>query len=184
MQFKKNTKFFLPVFIVFLIISLAGCKKPDAVPKKPEILHFQSGKYGFSFDYPSEFEEVTRDLPDKWALIDGNKNTMLFVVNKAEIKDIRSLAMSQALRDLHNGSGISQLKKEDIEQVMQNVKFTSFNNNTWYTYGMKFSDKDVESLISGILCGDEEIVFVLVNDAVTFDIRQQIYSKMLESFKC
>ena len=163
------------------MIAIFGCKKAET--KTPQTLNFVNEKYGFSFSYPSGWEEVTRDLPDKWAILDKNKNTILFVVNEAKVKDIRSLAMSQALRDLHNGS-IATLKQEEINTVMENVKFASFNNNTWYTYGMKFSDKGVESLVSGILCGDKEIVFVLVNDELTFNLRQGMYLGILESFKC
>ena len=64
------------------------------------------------------------------------------------------------------------------------VKLAAFNDATWYTYAINFSDKNVNSIVSGTLCNDNEINLVLVSDFGTFDKSKVIYSDMLNSFEC
>lgn len=177
---------FVAIVTVILILIL-GCKKEQ--PINTEIvenvsLQFKSDKYGFSFSYPQGFEEIRRDLPDRWALLDKDKNTILFIVNKAQLKDLLALGRSQAVKDLYNDDKISNLKETDLKKVIEIVKLGSFNNKTWYTYGIKFADKNVDSFVSGTLCEDNEVIFVLVSDYLSFDKNKDLYIKMLNTFEC
>ena len=64
------------------------------------------------------------------------------------------------------------------------VKLASFNGKTWYTYAIKFSDKNVDSIVSGTLCDDNEINLVMVSSFDSYEKNKIIYSDMLTSFKC
>ena len=180
----------MPWFILFMLsaLVLAGCKQKQEFNAestvKTEVLHFKNEKYGFSFSYPSGFEEVTKDLPDRWALLDKNKNTILFIVNKARTRNLLSLGRSQALRDLYDDNKISDIKQDAAKKIFETVKLDTFNNRTWYTYGIKFSDKNVDSLVSGTLFKDNEIMLVIVNDFLSFDKNKEAYTKMLSTFEC
>ena len=169
------------------IILMGACKQEeifDKTAEKNDILYFKSEKYGFSFSYPPEWEEVNRDLPDRWALVDKDKNTILFLVNSPKTGDLLTLGRSQALRDLYNEDKISDLKQDDMKKIFEIVKLESFNNRTWYTYGVKFSEKNVDSLVSGTLCGNNEIMLVMVSNFLSFDDNKEAYTKILNTFKC
>ena len=174
-------------FVTVISILVLGCKKEQ--PINTEIvedvsLQFKSDKYGFLFSFPTGWEEVNRDLPDRWALLDKGKNTILFIVNKAQSNDLLALGRSQAVKDLYDDDKISDLKESDLKKVIEIVKLGSFNNKTWYTYGIKFADKNVDSLVSGTLCEDNEVIFVLVSDYLSFDKNKDLYIKMLNTFEC
>ena len=71
-----------------LIITVAGCSNEridivdNADAAKLKVLVNEN--YGFSFSYPSDWQEVTKDLPERWAILkDGS--TMLFTVNEIEV---------------------------------------------------------------------------------------------------
>lgn len=183
-------KLFKLGFVAFagiMLILVFGCKKEQAVNTgilEMDYPKFQSGKYGFSFSFPAGWEEVNRDLPDRWALLDKEKNTILFIVNKAKSKDLLALGRSQAAKDLYSDDHITDLKKADLNNIIEIVKLGSFNNKTWYTYGVKFADKNVDSLVSGTLCGDNEITLVLVSGFLSFDKNKESYAKILSTFKC
>ena len=183
-------KMFTFAFIGLVISAfiLVGCKQKQELNSetagKTDLLNFKNEKYGFSFSYTSGLEGVSRDLPEKWALLDKNKNIILFVVNKAQTKNLLSLGRTQALKDLYNGNNISDLKIDVAKKIIQTVKLDSFNNRTWYTYGIKFSDKKVDTLISGTLCKDNEIMLVMVSDYSSFEKNREIYTKMLNTFEC
>lgn len=175
------------IAIPFLLIIVLGCAKDQKTNIKSQdssVLKFKSGQYGFSFSYPSDWKEINRDLPDKWALLDKDKNTILFLVNKAQSNNLLVLGRSQALRDLYPNNTVSDLKQQKIKELIKTVKLESFNNQSWYVYGVKFSDKNVDSLVSGTLCKDNEVMFVLVSDFLSFDGNTQTYKKILSTFEC
>ena len=178
MRLHKLSIFLVIVFTIIII----GCKKE--VKSNVAMLNFQNQKYNFSFSYPSGWEEVNRDLPEKWAILDKDKNTILFIVNKASGKDLRSLGMSQAVRDIYPSKKLAELTKDDLKNILQVFRLDSFNNRSWYTYGIKFSDKNVESLIAGTLCGENEVMVVLVSDYKSFDKNKETYKNILNMFKC
>ena len=64
------------------------------------------------------------------------------------------------------------------------VKIDSFNGRNWFTYGINFSSKNLNSLVSGALCGDNEVIFVLVSDFSTFDKNKNEYTNILNTFNC
>ena len=183
----KIAKFGFTLLVPILIL-FVSCKQEQEFNTetigKTDFLQFASKKYDFSFSYPYGWGEITRDLPDKWALMDKNKNTILFIVNRAQGNDLLALGRSQALRDLYNENNISNLKRDDVKKIFEIVKLEYFNNQSWYTYGIKFSDKNVNSLVSGTLCEDNEITLVLVNDFLSFDKNKEAYSKILNTFEC
>ena len=133
------TKFMWLLIVVFL----AGCKELQTsepnltidsnVKNESNITKFISDKYGFSFVYPADWEQVARDLPERWAMVDADKNTILFIVNKARSDDLMQLGRSQALRDLYDEYDISNVKQEDLVSVIKIVKLEEFSNLQWYT---------------------------------------------------
>ena len=70
-----------------------------------------------------------------------------------------SLLFLQAMRDLNPEGDADQSRIDEIKTM---VGLREFNGREWYTYAIKFSDKNVNSIVSGTLCGDN----------------------MLESFEC
>ena len=171
-------------FAILMVILVVGCKKEEFNAEDAGTTPFKSEKYGFSFSYPQKWEEISKDLPDRWALLDKNKNPILFLVSRAQSKDLIVLGRSQALRDLYPNNTISDLKQDKLKEVIEIVKLESFGNQTWYTYGIRFPGKNVNSLVSGTLCGDNEIVLVLVSDPLYFDENQGVYKRMLSTFEC
>lgn len=172
------------ILIIGSLIFVIGCKDKQLEIENSTNIQFKSEKYGFSFSYPRGWEEVTKDLPERWALLDKNKNTILFLVNRVKSKDLLMLGRTQALKDSYPDIDISDLKQDKIKEVIETVKLDSFNDQSWYTYGIKFSDKNIDSLVSGTLCGDNEIMLVLVSDYLFFDKNKNIYTKMLSTFEC
>ncbi|MEK6946651.1 MAG: hypothetical protein AABX32_03505 [Nanoarchaeota archaeon] len=174
------------IIALFLITLIAGCgnKPTDDTGSISQKLIFRSENYGFSFEYPSGMEEITKDLPDRWALLDNRKNTILFMVSKPKVKDTLAAGRLQALRDFYNDDNISNLKEEDVKKVFSVVKLENFNNETWYTYGINFNDKNADSLVSGILCDDNEIILVVVSESSHFEQNKLTYINLLNSFKC
>lgn len=181
--------------LLIQVIIIIGCVQgpvqdinPD-IEKKVEssnssLLKFKSEKYGFSFSYPGGWEAAAGDLPDRWALLDKNRNTILFMVNRAQSDNLLLLGRSQALRDLYDEEEVSRLKEEDMKNILEIVKLDNFNNRPWYTYGIKFSDKNVHSLVSGTLCGDNEIILVLASNILYFDKSKADYTGILGTFEC
>jgi hypothetical protein len=185
---KKNSLAILAVvFLLFLVSSCAQPQVPEKENKKsaaPSLKPFINEKYGFSFIHSTEWQEITSDLPDRWALRGDDENTIVFVVSPAQSQDVLTLGRAQAMRDMFDGKQASELTPEDLAGVFAIIKLDTFNNKEWYTYGIKFSNKQLDSLISGTVCNGNEIVLVLVNDAQAFDNSQEIYTGILESFKC
>jgi hypothetical protein len=179
----RSLKVLMIVIIVFLF--LIGCKAEQKLNKvkNRNLIDFKNKKYAFSFSFPADWDEVTKDLPDRWAIMNKNKDTILFTVNKAQFKNLLTLGKIQALRDLYPGNA-NKIEQEKVDEINKMVKLATFNDKTWYTYAIKFSDKKVDSIISGTLCGENEINFVLVSSFNSFEKNKIIYSDMLNSFKC
>lgn len=172
----------LSIFMLFLI----GCivpKEPTEAAENKNLVNFKSEKYGFSFSFPSSWKEVTKDLPDRWAIV-NNKDTVILTVNKAQIKNLLALGKIQAIRDIYPEAGNDKIEQKKVDEVNSILKLATFNDATWYTYAIKFSDKNVNSIVSGTLCNDNEINLVMVSDFDTFDKSKAIYSDMLNSFEC
>lgn len=171
------------VAVLAVLVFLAGCTQVEKKPAAQE-LAFKSDKYGFSFNYPSGWRESNADLPDRWALLGKDNSTILLLVSKPRSSDLVTLGRSQAIRDLYDKEKMSSLKEEDIKKVFEIVKIENFNGIQWYSYGMKFSDKNIDSLVSGTICKGNEIMMVVVSTPKSFDMNREIYMGMLGSFKC
>jgi hypothetical protein len=180
-------RFLKAIMVGMMLLFLVGCsgqQKLNGVKKNKNLVNFNNEKYGFSFSFPSDWDEATKDLPDRWAIMNKNKDIILFTVNKAQFKNLLALGKIQALRDLYPNEKANKIEQNDIDKINSIVKLRSFNNKTWYTYAIKFSDGGVNSIISGTLCDDNEINLVMVSNPNSFKINTLIYTDMLNSFKC
>jgi hypothetical protein len=175
---------FQGMLIIFMVLFLFGCsQKPLEVQNKDT--QFINEEYGVSFSYPSDWKESKEGMPDKWAIVNDKKDTIIFVAGPAKSQDLLVLGRSLALKDLY-GENIdpAAIKKEDLLSIAQIVRLDSLNNRTWYNYGIKFQDKGVDSFISGTICNESEITMVLVSNSFDEVKNQETYKKMLETFKC
>jgi len=173
----------LLVLIVFLL-ALASCKSGNNPESDNNMKLFKNEKYGFSFKYPAEWEEVTRDLPDKWAILDKDKNTILFTVAESRQKNLTILGRYYALKDLYDENQVIRLSVADLEKIYRIVKINEFSGKEWYTYGIKFSEKNVDSLISGTVCNETEITLVVISNPEKYESYKILYEDMLNSFSC
>lgn len=178
-----KAKTFLFVFLLFLV----GCtsqqiEKETSPPPKKVI--FTSDTFSFSFEYPSNWVERSEDLPNNWAILDETKNTILFTVNKAQYDNVALLGRIQALRDYHPGKDGDSLAQEDVDIINQVVKQQTFNGESWYTYAIDFTQKQVTTIVSGMVCGGNEVTVVLVTQKEFFENNQEVYIGLLETFSC
>ncbi len=182
----RKTLAFPLAFIFVLAISSCTAQKEfqDAANAQEEgDKSFKNEKYGFSFSYAPGWDEVTRDLPDKWAIIDENKNTLLFVVNAPKTSNVLELGQIRALSDFFNDEQISKLTKEEIGQVVGIVQLEKFNERSWYTYGIKSNKYLSNSLVSGTICGQYDVMVVLTGTSIN-ESSKDAYLKILNSFAC
>jgi hypothetical protein len=173
------------LFIAFLF--LAGCGEQqkhieEGIEESKDMLSFKSADYGFSFLFPATWKEVKEGLPRKWAIVNENKDIIIFTVNDAPLNDLLALGKIQALRDLQPKGGM--VGQGEIDSVNKVVRLISLNSKNWYTYAMQFSDKNVSSIVSGTLCSDKEVNLVLVSNIDSFDLNKGIYIDILNSFEC
>lgn len=182
---RKNLCFVSCIFLVFAVLGCNIMQNQSAgSTDSKKMLKFRSDAYNFSFDYPFGWEETARDLPSKWAIVDKDKDTILFIVNPVQINDLMILGRSQALRDLHPNGEVSKLTKSELQKIVDIVKFEQFSNRTWYTYGMEFSSKNVDSFVSGTICHNNEIMLVLVSNIKEYSNNKELYENILKSFQC
>ena len=178
-------KFAKVLVLAFIALFLIACKPQATVDPSPDKLNkFESKEYGFSFSYPSGWNVVDRDLPQRWALVDESKNTILFIVNEASTNDLLSLGRLQALSDMYPDETMESIEEEKLNQVFALVRLEKFNGKEWYTYGLKFFDKEIDSLISGTVCGNNHVLLVLVSGSEQIEQNREIYLNMLNSFEC
>src|SRR3989338_5456176 len=146
-------RFLNSAILVIMLLFLVSCtgQESNEIREDQTWVDFKSEKYSFSFSFPGSWNEITGDLPDRWAIV-NNGDTILFTVNKAQIEDLLVLGKIQALRDIYPEAAGNKIKQEKVDEVNNMVKLAVFNNKTWYTYAIKFQDKDVDSIVSGTLC--------------------------------
>ncbi len=173
-------KIFLLVCFALVLFGCTPKSTDDQEIQIPLSNKFQSTEYGFSFTYPNGWDEVTRDLPDKWALVKAS-DTLLFTVANATLADLLALGKIQALQDIQGDSPLTQQQITMVEQV---VGIAKFNERDWYTYAIDFSDKNVDTIVSGTICGNREVMLVLVSNKNNYEINRELYTSMLNSFSC
>jgi hypothetical protein len=166
---------------IFSLILLVGCV-PDA--QQPPEGVFISQEYGFSFSHPTGWREVTQDLPNKWAIVDENSDAILFTVNNAQVNNLALLGTFQAIRDVYQVENYTGLSQEKMDVISKIVKMQTFGSQEFYTYAIDFRDKGIQSIVSGTLCGTKEITLVLVSKEDTAALKMQLYTDLLNSFKC
>jgi hypothetical protein len=167
------------IIIILVLLLIVGCSKKHETKKNEndEYSIYQNKKYGFSFSYPVSWEEVKNDEPNRWAILDKQRNVILVVVNNATSSDLLKLGKAQAIKDYYP-------RKIDEKKINDIVKLRYFNSKKWYTYAIKFSDKNIDSIVSGTLCNGKEINLVLVTNNMDYDKNKEIYIAILNSFKC
>ncbi|MBS3130863.1 hypothetical protein J4212_00365 [Candidatus Woesearchaeota archaeon] len=139
---------------------------------------FKSEEYGFTFSYPADWEQITKDLPNNWA-IRKSDNLVIFTVNPTNGKPLNELGVEQALSDF---SGSNEGTSED--EAAKSVGVRKFGQEEWYTYAIKFAGEGIDSFVSGTVCGDSHIVVVLVTSPEAEPANLAMYTSMLNSFKC
>lgn len=179
------------LFLSVIVFFLMGCASPQAIqvsteqnPLSQEQIAFTNDEFSFAFEYPSNWVERSQELPNNWAILDEEKNTILFTVNEAKYDSVALLGRVQALRDYHPGKEGDALTQEDLDVVNNVVKIQEFKGVPWYTYAIDFSQKGVTSIVSGVICGDNEVTIVLVTAKEFFERNQEVYVGMLNSFSC
>ena len=188
----KNFSGFFLFFAALSLLSFIACSTHSTTTtgnavsetKKTELLKFQNEAYGFSFFYPSGWRESRADLPQRWAIVDNGRGTIIFLVSKARSNDILTLGRSQAVRDIYESKTIANLTTAKLKEVVQMVRADKFNNRSWYTYGLSFPSKGLTSLVSGTLCGQNEVMVILVSDLASFEEKKNTYMNLLNSFEC
>ena len=168
MEYKAKVLFFCQVLLIVLLV---GCKTEG------NFINYESKEHGFSFLYPDSFKEADKEK-DRFAFIDKDKDVILFIINKNPLtNDLLTLGKEQAYKDFS-----TQLtSKENIEKQ---VKIMRAEKRSWYTYAIDFPEKNVKSIVSGTLCGEKEIVVVLVTKNNDYEENKEYYLEMLRSFKC
>ncbi len=174
----------ISTLLIFLPIILVGCASGNIANEQKKEGIFASSEYSFSFSYPSDWNEVTRDLPNKWAIVDANGDAILFTVNTAPVQNLGLLGNFQAIRDVYQVENYTGLSPEKMDAISKIVKLQAFGQQEFYTYAIDFKDKGVQSIVSGTLCGTREVTIVLVSKEDTAAIKSQIYTDMLETFVC
>lgn len=172
------------VVLSVLLLVLVGCTTGFVPKEQQKTGIFTSVDYSFSFSYPPEWNEVTKDLPNKWAIVDANSDAILFTVNPAQVQNLALLGNFQAIRDVYQVENYTGLSPEKMDAISKIVKLQTFGNQEFYTYAIEFKDKGVQSIVSGTLCGEKEVTIVLVSRDDTALIQSQIYTDLLSSFSC
>ncbi len=181
----------MSMLVMAFMLFISGCTSaPPAIVDSSfvePLKKFTSTAYGFSFSYPSDWAENTRDLPDRWAIIEKSQNPeniMLFIVSPQTNESLLVAGRMQALRDLHPDGEFANLTGAQALSIINTVQLQQFSESMWYTYGVKFDQKNVESIVSGTFCNGKEIIIVVVSDTVSFEQNKQEYIALLSSFHC
>ena len=169
--------------ILLLPLLLFGCAQAGTQEAKKEGI-FTSSEYSFSFSYPSDWSEVTRDLPNKWAIVDANSDAILFTVNNAQVQNLALLGNFQAIRDVYQVENYSGLSPDKLDAISKIVKLETFGDREFYTYAIDFKDKGVQSIVSGTLCAQKEVTIVFISKIETATAKTPVYTDLLDSFKC
>jgi hypothetical protein len=177
-------KKFQAAILLVLSMLLIGCNSGEVITKDDKTGIFTSSEYSFSFSYPPEWNEITKDLPGKWAIVDANSDAILFTVNNVQVQNLALLGNFQAIRDVYQVENYTGLSPEKMDAISKIVKLQKFGENEFYTYAVDFKDKGVQSIVSGTLCGQKEVTIVLVSREDTAMVKSQVYTDLLESFAC
>ena len=176
-------------FLVLLVIAAAVMACSNSSPKPQDItgqaaegVSLFTSQYGLSFKYPDSWAPSDRDLPDRWSARDNKNNTLIMLISNANGKDLQTLGKEQVVQDLFPTP--ESVTPERIKQAHGILHMQPFGKQSWFTYGVKFSEKGVNSLVSGTLCGNNEILMVLVSDLETFEFNKKKYIDVRTSFKC
>ena len=166
------------LFILIGIIIMAGCSAKES-PNKAALKEFTNQEYKFSLHYPNEWTESTETLPDKWAIVDAEKNAIMVLVSKNEENaTLRQIGYQQAIYDLNINS------TEQLSNLIKFVKIGAINDKEWYTYAIDYNKDGTKAIVSGTLCHYQSINFILVSKNSLFEKNKEIYSTILGSFEC
>ncbi len=165
---------FINLSFLLILFFLAGCQNKEP---KMDLATYESEKYGISFSYPSSFERV-EEGPNNFALLDKDKNAILIIVEEnPSTQNLVDLGKDEAYKDMFP-------KITDRENIYEHVKIMAINKREWYNYAIDFPSEDTKSIISGTLCGKNQVSIVLVTKNDAYEKNELIYTIILNSFKC
>ncbi len=168
-----DKKFLL--FVFFFLLVLMGCKNKEVAEE--EAFKSYKSSYGFSFVYPTTFREADKSN-NRIAFLDKYNNAILFIVNEnVSSSDIMELGRGQAYSDFSD-------QQISADEIYKNVKSMKINGVEWFTYAMNFYNKELRSIVSGRLCGNKEVIVVLVTSYDSYEENRDSYVGILRSFEC
>lgn len=193
---------YVGVGLVLMILFAFGCSNAlkmqnEEKSKQAEVVQdgddsrFVSEAYGFSFDVPDEWKKVTHDLPNHYAVQhpEYSENVIIMVVDDAPGNDespefLYGRGLRQVVGDMYGDVEPETLNKDQVNDASRQLSLKSVHNIDWYTYGMRFEENQVNTIISGTICDEKEVLFVLVSDETNLLDNQIVYGTMLDSFSC
>lgn len=177
------------LIILTLLISLLmfGCKN-KATETEDNLYATQDSPYGakvyqndflgFKVLYPASWNDSATKEQDKFGISDDKRNAILFMGQKISVnKTLDQMGILQLKQDYE----LKNVTDSQAEKYMQKLRG---ENITWYTYAIGYKNNDVESIVSGTICKDKHITIVLVSNSESYNITKQIYTRVLQSFKC
>ncbi|MEA2036428.1 MAG: hypothetical protein U9O94_02890 [Nanoarchaeota archaeon] len=157
--------------LILLISGLVGCSTEEKFVK------YEDKEHDFSFVYSNIFKEENKEK-DKFALVDGDDNVIIFMINENPTSDdVLELGKEQAYLDLST----QMRNKEDIDKQ---VKIVKTKTNDWYTYAIEFSGEGAKSIVSGTFCEGKSIMVVLVTKDNDYERNKEEYMRVVGSFEC
>ncbi len=179
---KKSGNFFLLAIISLAILFIISCTSHGtgkASSQASAFSKYENPDFGFSVMYPSSWNQSAQKLSDKWGITDADNNAVLFMASPLTAgTNLSQLAMEQIKHDL--GSG--QLPPE--QQIQKVIRIIDVGNITWYTYGLGYKDKNIESIVSGTICGSGEINIILVSNPSDYNRTRDVYTAIMQSYAC
>jgi hypothetical protein len=168
------------VALLALAIGLAGCSTGNVVVDMngSNISAYENPAFGFSVEYPSFWNGSSPKLQDRWGIYDEKKNAILFIGTPN--------VYGNTLEDL----GIAQMEQdllpamESKDKLRDLLRIIDVNNRSWYTYAIEYKDRAMESIVSGTLCGGNEVNIVMVSSNEDFNTTKDIYVGIMSSFAC
>ncbi|MBS3110445.1 hypothetical protein J4227_08000 [Candidatus Woesearchaeota archaeon] len=163
-----------------LLLFASACKNKPVEPIEQDagFRTYHNEIKGFSVSYPARWDDTTEKQPDRWALVDQNKNAVLFFAMAIPLESsVPKLMMEEMATDL--GTDIP-----DISELDGYLTYNELNNHSWYSYGLKRRDNLLETLSAGTQCGNNMVNIRLVSRPEDINLTKQEYTGIIQSFEC
>lgn len=155
-----------------LFIFVIGCQSGN------QMTEFRNSEFKFQLAYPSQWEENRDSLPDKWAIMNSEKDVILVIAEKnKDNKTLEEIAIIDSISDLN-------INQDNLDLLNKAVKIIRINDKEWFNYAVDYNSKQLKAIISGTLCKDSKIIIVLVSNNSQIDKNKKIYQEVITSFTC